>query len=97
MECQKCKSSRVLSISGKCSDCCSFSLNGKKSSNYSYVPEDMGIGGGDYITLKVCLDCGQVQGTWPKPLTEFEQEPEDNEMEDLENREELRICYKNWR
>jgi hypothetical protein len=34
-----------------------------------YVPTDCGIGDkgfGDYVEIKVCLDCGQLQGKWPR-------------------------------
>jgi hypothetical protein len=31
-----------------------------------YVPSGLGIGGGDYIDFKLCLNCGQIQDTWPK-------------------------------
>lgn len=37
-----------------------------------YVPSDMGIGGGDYIEFEWCLDCGQIQGTFPRLMTELE-------------------------
>ena len=37
-----------------------------------YVPEDIGCGENDYIEFKYCLDCGQMQGKWPKPETEIE-------------------------
>lgn len=79
MACQKCKSERVLGISGKCSDCCFASIGGGKEKD-GYVPSIKPIGGGDYVTFKVCLDCGQMQGTFPVPLTELEEE---NEAEPL--------------
>lgn len=88
MNCQKCKSGRVLDISGKCSDCCSYELNGKSS--HGYVPDDMGVGGGDYLEIMVCLDCGQLQGTWPLPETKTEQqqaEEDEHEKEVLQEEE----------
>jgi hypothetical protein len=69
MKC-KCKSERILSVSGKCSDIGSVSIGSQKKEGY--VPYDMGIGGGDYIEFNVCLDCGQMQGTWPLPITKLE-------------------------
>lgn len=36
------------------------------------VPHDMNIGGGDYIEFEFCLECGQIQGEFPTPLTEME-------------------------
>jgi len=30
-----------------------------------YAPENVGIGGGDYVDFEYCLDCGQMQGEFP--------------------------------
>jgi hypothetical protein len=69
--CFKCNSPRILSASAKCSDCFSGSLG---DIDYNgYVPDDLGIGGEDYMEIDLCLDCGQVQGTWPLPLSKKEQ------------------------
>jgi len=75
MACQKCGSTRVMSFSGKCSDCFGGSIGSKDFDGY--VPHDMGIGGGDYVEGKLCLDCGQMQGEWPLPLSEIESPDED--------------------
>jgi hypothetical protein len=37
-----------------------------------YVPDGLGIGGGDYIELHWCMDCGQVQGEFPLPCSELD-------------------------
>ena len=79
MKCQSCSSERVLEIGGKCSDLCHYSLKGQQSGDYSYVPGDMGIGGGDYLRINLCLDCGQTQGKWPCPKTDFESVIEERE------------------
>ena len=71
MGCKKCNSERIADISGKCSDMCSVEIPGCEE-QHDYVPRDMGIGGGDYIKIKLCLDCGQVQGEFPLPETEIE-------------------------
>lgn len=34
---------------------------------HGYVPDDMGVGGGDYVDIDLCLNCGRVQGTFPLP------------------------------
>ena len=64
MKCQKCNSNRIMFINGKTSD-----RNYCKYINYEmdgYVPTKIGIDDGDkYIELNYCLDCGQIQGTWP--------------------------------
>jgi hypothetical protein len=74
MKCQRCESDRILDISGKCSDCCGYSLKGKQGDGY--VPSGLGVGGGDYLEVIVCLDCGQLQGTFPCPQSELEEEME---------------------
>ena len=71
MSCQRCKSNRIASITAKCSDCCGVSIQDYDESGY--VPRDMGIGGGDYVKISWCLECGQIQGQWPLPESEAEQ------------------------
>lgn len=70
MNCQKCNSSRVVMVSAKCSDLCVVKISNQ--THNGYVPHDMGIGGGDYVEIDLCLDCGHVQGEWPVPDTELE-------------------------
>lgn len=80
MTCQKCGSNRIAVISGKCSDLCSVDVPGFEL-HHGYVPDFIGEYG-DYIRLKLCLDCGQVQGTFPIPdsdLTELTPEEEEDE------------------
>jgi hypothetical protein len=76
MPCQKCESNRILVVNAKCSDLCAVSLNGAEKNGY--VPDDLGIGGGDYIEFRLCLHCGQIQGKFPLPLAEIEEPLEDD-------------------
>lgn len=69
MKC-KCGSDRIASVSGKTSDSCSVRLGDMSAEGYP--PFDMGIGGGDYIRFKYCLNCGTIQGSFPLPTTELE-------------------------
>lgn len=62
-KCQRCKSPRVATLSAKCSDMCGWSTD--EFEHRGYAPEDVGVGGGDYIQLSYCLDCGQIQGEFP--------------------------------
>lgn len=63
-ECIKCKSKRLISISGKTSDC--FCLQYQDKDYDGYVPDSLGIDdGGDYISFTYCADCGQIQGKFP--------------------------------
>lgn len=64
---------RIMSVNGKTSDCFSGSLQSNHSleplnGGYDlndYVPDDIGIGGGDYVEFSYCLDCGMIQGDFP--------------------------------
>ena len=71
MPCQKCQSERVAHVSGKCSDLFFGRLGAKEIQDY--VPSDIGIGGGDYMTFDYCLDCGQIQGKFPLEETSMEE------------------------
>lgn len=76
-QCIKCKSDRIVSISGKCSDC--FTLFYKDKEYDGYVVENIGIGDGDYIEFNYCLECGMIQDKFPKedPKIDYEDEEED--------------------
>lgn len=68
--CQECKSLRIAEVNGKTSDmACVMILNKQHD---GYVPRDMNIGGGDYLSFAYCLDCGQMEGVWPIGETELE-------------------------
>ena len=63
----------TLSISSKSSDLNSIQFkdkNGKvtKGGDYSYVPDNIGIGGGDYVELDIDMETGQIQN-W-KPVSD---------------------------
>ena len=71
--CQTCKSPRVASITGKSVDLNNVQIGAKEHDGY--VPTDMGIGDtgyGDYVEFAWCLDCGQIQGRWPRAKTKIE-------------------------
>ena len=71
-QCQRCNSDRVLSLNGKTADMCCSRFKGERRDDYP--PRVKGLGGGDYISVEVCLECGQVQGEWPQPdPEEFDQ------------------------
>jgi len=63
MNCQRCDSSRIADMSAKCSDLCFVRVG--DCDKDGYVPDDMGVGGSDYVEMKWCLECGQIQGKWP--------------------------------
>jgi hypothetical protein len=66
MSCQTCKSENIANVGAKCSDMCTVSGPGGLNGEPNYVPFGIGIGGGDYMDFSYCLDCGIIQGEWPK-------------------------------
>ena len=80
MSCQNCHGDRIARISAKCNDMFSMSLG--DVSHLGYVPYDMNIGGGDYIEFRLCLDCGQIQGTWPLAAINLEGSEDDKDDEE---------------
>ncbi len=59
-----CKCERIISVSGKTSDLCHVTLP-DGSEEDGYVPENLNIGGGDYLEFDYCADCGKIQGNFP--------------------------------
>ena len=64
-----CDNPRIALVSAKCSDLCSVTVDGQ--THDGYVPDDMGIGGDDYVRFHYCLECGKIHGDWPLPNPEF--------------------------
>lgn len=63
----------ILTISSKSSDLNTIQYkdkNGKvtKSGDYAYVPENIGIGGGDYVELNIDTETGKIVN-W-KPVSD---------------------------
>ena len=63
---------RIALVSAKCSDCCVVVIGDSESDGY--VPRGMGIGGGDYVEFRYCLDCGVIVGQFPIPKLDLEAE-----------------------
>jgi hypothetical protein len=70
MKCQRCSSERILSFCAKTSDLCNAEYDGKTHSGLTPEVECLG-GGGDYLSMDVCLSCGQVQGDFPQFVLKF--------------------------
>ncbi len=88
MGCTKCNSERVASVNAKCSDLGSVEMNGAEIDGH--IPDDLNIGGGDYIEFDYCLDCGQIQAEFPLPdtsldLAKVEKEERRQEFENNKN------------
>ena len=74
--CQKCKSSRIMSICTSIYDECQISI-GDVIYNGD-IPSDLEIGENKTIEFDYCCDCGQIQGEFPLILTSIE----NNQIED---------------
>jgi hypothetical protein len=62
--CEHCGSRSILHVTGKTSDRCCVTYGKHRSDGY--VPEDISIGGGDYLEFSLCMQCGRVQHFEPK-------------------------------
>jgi len=60
----KCGSNRIASVNAKCSDLCNVQLPSGEELD-GYVPDNLNIGGGDYIRFEFCMDCGRIQDEFP--------------------------------
>ena len=64
--CQSCGAVAVVEVCGKTSDmCCMRHLHREYD---GYVLRDMGVGEGDYLEFDFCVQCGQIQGEFPKKI-----------------------------
>jgi len=82
VSCQKCGSDRILHLNCKHDDRFGCYVGDFEIEN-DYAPHIDDLCGGDYTDFVVCLDCGQMQGEFPKPLVEG-LEDQDTEAEDDE-------------
>lgn len=61
MTCKNCNSEWIAEVEGKVADSCTFRV-GHDVVEGADAPPDVGLGGGgDYIELKYCLECGMIQ------------------------------------
>lgn len=87
MKCQRCQSERVAQVSARCSDLCFYSIGDVEKDGY--VPDNVGIGGGDNVEVSYCLECGQLQGEWPVPeqnVAQMRQEHLERQIDALDRR-----------
>jgi hypothetical protein len=66
--CQRCGKKRVARVDIEAEDMASVEM-GEFNLSDDYLPNDMGIG---TIEFDFCLECGQIQGKWPRPKTMLE-------------------------
>lgn len=78
MKCRKCESERLAEVKGKCSNNCLVKFAGFETEGS--IPEDLGIGGGEYLRFDICLNCGQMQGEFPTPPSYLEKDLPDTDI-----------------
>lgn len=68
----ECTHERFIALSGKCSGMTQLRVPHLKIDREGdYIPSTIsGIGGGDYLNVNLCLDCGTAIGF--KPMTDAE-------------------------
>src|SRR4051794_13934337 len=87
LECQNCKSQRVIGIEALAKDQFLVRMPGETwEATYAEGSNDsapFGVGldspdsNGDSITFDFCLNCGQMQGEWPAPKSYYEMNREE--------------------
>lgn len=89
MKCQKCGSGRIMNVSadfdprwrrdGHSMQDHYILLNGEYLDDN--IPNDLGISkSAADIDFNLCLDCGQMQGTWPLDKSQFEKNMENGNI-----------------
>jgi hypothetical protein len=69
----KCGSTRLADVSAETRDTVAVYCPGREF--HGYLPDDMGLITPDSFAdmqFIFCLNCGQIQGTWPLPETDLE-------------------------
>jgi len=70
MKCQRCDIGNVVSIFAHHSDCFNIIHRDTNKEINGYAPKIEGICGGDDTHIDLCLNCGQIQGKFPKEVPE---------------------------
>jgi hypothetical protein len=74
MNCQRCNSTRVLTINARHKDMLVETFQGQEYQGYAM--SFCGPQGSDHTELEVCLECGQTQGTFP--IQHFSERPQED-------------------
>ena len=71
-ECQRCKSERLLNVRARSKDMNNYYLVNDENKEPLVSGYNLGMfgEGGDYEDYTVCLDCGQMQGTFPYDMNQ---------------------------
>jgi hypothetical protein len=104
MSCQKCASPRIFSVYAKCSDLCTIETNTRLEHD-GYVPQEIGIStDSDAVNFDYCIDCGQIQGTFPINFSgKFGDDEDDLDVDEDTDEQDKKDCIEfkknnpNWR
>ena len=79
-KCSGCKHTQLAYTSAKVSDM--FHIDYPSGKCHSvYVPNDIGLGSGDYIEFEYCMHCGKIQGEFPvKEPADMVENPQDGKV-----------------
>lgn len=71
--CKNCNSKHIVRLVAKCHDLCSVNIDSLNFDEHGYVPDHIGMRQhprlfDKYISIKYCLNCGQIQGDWPAKI-----------------------------
>jgi len=59
-----CENQKISSVMAKCNDMCNIRYSDGTEDN-GYVPYEINIGGGDYVSFSYCMSCGRMEGNFP--------------------------------
>jgi hypothetical protein len=80
MSCKRCSSERIVCVDSYYDE---LSLIVREYTYSDLTPADLKLGGTSYFHFLLCMNCGQVQGTFPLPLAKFETDVKMVEKGDL--------------
>lgn len=75
IKCTRCSSERIVKLQAIAKSSCHLDFQNLKKEYSGYNPEDVGVNDsidGDSVAFSYCLECGQIQGTFPLPLCKLE-------------------------
>lgn len=78
MTCNKCNSKRVATVGAKCGEQFRIAINPFGQTDHVLYAGDVLLDVGiarkpDYLSFRYCLDCGQLQGDFPLPVSQQEE------------------------
>jgi len=63
-----CPCNRLTYVHAKCGDLITITHNNKDYNLNHIQAHAFGVGSGDYLKFTYCMDCGRIQGSFPRPI-----------------------------